>query len=208
MVQYKKLLAVVIGLLVVGCGAFAQCAYPPTSSNVINHRYYSLEYSEQHEQAKWVCHKLTRGMIRGTVDRTDNFRADPKVTTGSASLSDYKGSGYDRGHLAPATDFSFNAVAMSESFFMSNMSPQLPSFNRGAWRRVESLVREWAQSYIILHIVTGPIFSPTDRSIGNGVRVPSAYYKAVFTQSGQNPRAIGFIMPNQKIDGALQSYAV
>ena len=86
---------------------------------------YTLNYDEQHEQASWVAYILTSTHIRGTVNRTNDFREDYKVKTGSASLSDYKGSGYDRGHLAPAGDMKWSSTAMSESFFMSNISPQM-----------------------------------------------------------------------------------
>ena len=78
-------------------------------------------------------------------DRTNDFREDQiNVSTGTAYLEDYRGSGYDRGHLAPAEDFEWSAEAMSDSFFMSNMSPQDPSFNRGIWKRLENRVRTWA----------------------------------------------------------------
>lgn len=73
----------------------------------------------------------------GTLDRTDNFRADRSISTESAALSDYRGSGYDRGHLAPAADMKWAPAAMSESFLMSNMSPQDPGFNRGIWKKLE-----------------------------------------------------------------------
>jgi endonuclease G len=75
--------------------------------------------------------------------RTNDFREDYKVTTGSASLSDFKGSGYDRGHLAPAGDMKWSSTAMSESFYMSNMSPQKPGFNRGIWKKLESRKLPW-----------------------------------------------------------------
>ncbi len=76
--------------------------YFPTSTTnqIIKHSYYTLSYSEQHEQAEWVAYELTKSRVYGEVSRTDNFREDPLVITGSATLSDYKGSGYDRGHIA------------------------------------------------------------------------------------------------------------
>jgi endonuclease G len=96
-------------------------------------------------------------MKKTITKRKDNFRSDPKVKTGSAALSDYKGSGYDRGHLAPAADFKWSATAMSESFYMSNMSPQVPGFNRGIWKNIESTVRNWAVENDEIYIVTGPV---------------------------------------------------
>ena len=67
-------------------------------------------------------------MITGQSERTENFRPDPAVPSGSAQLNDYKNSGYDRGHLCPAGDMTFNEQAMSETFYLSNMSPQEPAF--------------------------------------------------------------------------------
>ena len=114
-----------------------------TTGQTIHHQSYSLSYSEPHEQAEWVFYEIKKERVLGLVSRTDDFRSDNYVSTNSATLSDYKGSGYDRGHLAPAHDFSFNKDAMSESFYMSNMSPQNPSFNRGIWGNLEKLVRSW-----------------------------------------------------------------
>ena len=115
---------------------------PTNNGELVHHPYYSHSYSEQYEQAEWVFYEIKKERVLGLVRRTDNFRSDEKISTNSATLSDYKGSGYDRGHLAPAGDMSFNYTAMSESFYMSNMSPQHPSFNRGIWKMLESLVRE------------------------------------------------------------------
>ena len=82
--------------------AWTQVLLPTsTTSQVVKHTYYTLSYSEPNEQAEWVAYKLTGTMASGTQSRTDNFRPDPNLPTGSASLTDYKGTGYDRGHLCP-----------------------------------------------------------------------------------------------------------
>ncbi|MFC2113317.1 DNA/RNA non-specific endonuclease [Bacteroidota bacterium] len=99
-----------------------------TTGQVIHHTYYCLSYDEDHEQAEWTYHVLTSGILNGSVGRTDNFRVDPKVATGSATLTDYKGSGYDRSHIVPAGDMTRAHTAMSVSFYMSYMSPQNHSF--------------------------------------------------------------------------------
>lgn len=116
---------------------------PASKTPVVKHTYYSLEYSETHEQALWVYYTLTPNYINGTAKRKDNFKSDPRIATGSAALSDYKGSGYDRGHLCPAAAMKINQSAMDDSFYMSNMSPQEPSFNRGRWKQLEEQVRNW-----------------------------------------------------------------
>ena len=141
--------------------------------------------------------------------RTNDFRIDYKVKTGSASLSDYKGSGYDRGHLAPAGDMKWSSTAMSESFFMSNMSPQHPSFNRGIWKKLESTVRNWAVDNGMIYIVTGPILTGNYKTIGhNDVSVPDYYYKVILDYSEPEIKGIGFILSNQKSKSSLQSFAV
>lgn len=181
--------------------------FKPTTSNgeLIDHSYYSLSYNEQHEQAEWVFYQLTLTMINGSFERTDNFRSDPFILSGSASLADYKGSGYDRGHLAPASDMKQSVSAMSESFFLSNMSPQDPSFNRGAWKKLETLIRNWVLEEGSLYVVTGPIFNNNIGSIGyNNVTIPGYYYKVVY--SDKNKEMIGFVMPNRKTDLNLKTF--
>ena len=105
---------------------------------IVEHEYYTLRYNEKTEQADWVAYTLKKvNLDNSKFKRTDNFREDPDVKTKSATLADYKGSGYDRGHLAPAADFAWTKNGMSESFYMSNMSPQQPDFNRGIWKKLE-----------------------------------------------------------------------
>lgn len=194
-------------------GLFAQAFLPAApSGQVIHHRHYSLCYAEDHEQASWVYYELTAyEASSGRYERTDNFRENPKVTTGSASLSDYRASGYDRGHLAPAGDMAFSMTAMSESFYLSNMSPQHPSFNRGVWKQLEGLVRSWAVGQSVLYVATGPVLEPGLRRIGpNQVSIPNRFYKVLLDYDEENGSysAIGFILPNRKGQGPLAAYAV
>ena len=146
-------------LVLFGFSLFAQdLEIKPISGEQIVYRSgYSLSYNEDHEQANWVAYTLTAVHARGTVKRINDFRVDPEIKTGSASLSDYKGSGYDRGHLAAAADMKWSKKVLSESFYMSNMSPQNPSFNRGIWKRLENQMRQWALDEQKLHIVTGGV---------------------------------------------------
>jgi endonuclease G len=144
---------------------------------LIQHTGYSFVYSEEHEQAKWIAYVLNNKELDGIFDRSDNFREDPFVSSGSADNSDYAKSGYDRGHLAPAADMKWSEKAMSESFYYSNMSPQLPAFNRGIWKMLEEKVRDWALENDSILIVTGPILSSKNQkklaTIGpNSVAVP------------------------------------
>lgn len=179
---------------------------PKSSGEIVNHTYYSLSYSEDNEQAFWVFYHLSPEQIGGAVDRTDDFREDPGVSTGSAELTDYKGSGYDRGHLCPAADMKLNYTSMSESFFLSNMSPQTPSFNRGIWSKLESQVREWALQSEGFYVVTGPVFDSNLGTIGtNQVSVPSKYYKVLYDEE---KGMIGFVLSNEGSKLSLSTFVV
>jgi endonuclease G len=174
---------------------------------LVNHLFYTLSYCEKAEQAEWVAYDLSREEVYGKQQRTNNFREDPLVKTGSANLSDYKYSGFDRGHLAPAGDMKFSKTAMSESFFLSNMSPQRPAFNRGGWKNLESLFRSFAIKYGHIYIITGPVLSNDLQSIGpDSVAVPLFYYKIALDYSSSPVKTIAFLMPNKKINKDLFAY--
>ncbi len=189
-----------------------------------NFEYYSICYRESYEQAEWSAYCLTSGHLVKNASRSDDFRPDPEISTGSATLADYKGSGYDRGHLSPAADFSFDKDAMSETFYMSNMSPQAGSFNRGIWKDLESSVRAWAKKFGRVYVVSGPVLDKKAgdyESIGkNKVSIPQYYYKVLLApvyedesdketpDDAKNVAAIGFIFPNTKCQGQIFDYAV
>jgi endonuclease G len=175
---------------------------------IIAHHAYALCYSEPHEQAKWVAYELTANETNKRYERSDHFLTDPMVRSGSADNSDYKGSGFDRGHLAPAADMGWSSIAMNESFYYSNMSPQEPGFNRGIWKRLEEQVRSWALELGSIYIVTGPVLNKNLPSIGNGVTIPQEYYKVILFSKGTNTRAIGFLLPNASSRSSLQAFAV
>ena len=171
---------------------------------------FSLKYNEVYEQAEWVAYLLTDDEVLGTVDRIDRFRADDSIPTDSASLADYRGSGYDRGHLAPAADMKWSETAMDESFLMSNMSPQAPGFNRGIWKRLEGIVREWAVENEEVYVVTGPVLTDGPYlALGeNQVAVPKQYYKVILDYKEPELKAIRFILPNEKSNLPLSVFVV
>jgi endonuclease G len=177
---------------------------------VISHKAFSVCYNEHHEQAQWVAYRLTAAMcLNNSEERGDDFRADNDVLTGSASPADYRKSGYDRGHLCPAGDMAWNDVAMSESFLMSNMSPQLPAFNRGIWKKLEGNVRQWAKDNEEVFVVTAGVLNGNLKSIGgNKVSVPEFYYKVVLDAKPPELKAIAFVMPNCANKVSVFNYAV
>lgn len=185
--------------------------YPAILPNekIISHTGYSFVYSEEHEQAKWIAYELTKEETNNLFERTDKFLVDPLVSTGTAENSDYLKSGYDKGHLAPAADMGWSAITMKESFYLSNMSPQLPGFNRGVWKRLEEMIRSWAIDNSAIYIVTGPILKAGLPTIGsNRVSIPNYYYKVILDYTQPEIKAIGFILPNASSSSALTSFAV
>ena len=186
--------------------SFGQFYLPKSNGELVTHVYYTLSYNEKHEQAEWVHYYLDKNQISGNIERTNNFRIDNKVSTGSASLADYKGSGYDRGHLAPAGDMKRDKISMSQSFLLSNISPQNISFNRGIWKKLESLVRAWAENNA-LYVTTAGILENNLKTIGfNKVSVPGRFYKIIYQPKDQ--KMIAFLMPNEKVTLSLASYIV
>lgn len=205
-----KRLSIAILLILGSLTTWAQFPFPDTVGlgQVIHHYAYTLQYSEEHEQPRWVAYELTRQKVEGTFPRRDNFREDPDVITGSATPADYKptSSTYARGHLAPAGDMKWSQQAMDESFLMSNMSPQLHSFNDGIWNRIENRVRQWARLYDTIWVVTGPVLEPPMGHIGsNHVSVPRYFYK--ITLDPKRHAAIAFLIAHEAGKGPLQAFA-
>ena len=198
-------------LITISSLIWAQIEIPKHNSKdqVIYHIGYTLLYNEDHEQPDWVAYELTVEEVAGSFKRKDRFRSDPNIKTKSASLADYKGSGYDRGHLAPAADMKWSKEAMSESFFMSNMSPQKPGFNRGIWKKLESNVRKWAVENGSIYIVTGGVLKGRLQKIGlNEVSIPEYYYKVILDYRRPEIKGIGFIIKNQKSNDPISNFAV
>ncbi len=174
---------------------------------VIRHTGFTVGFEKDYRQARFVAYVLTAAETNSQVERTDNFRPDPKLSFTQATNKDYQESGYDRGHLAPAADMGWSATAMNESFYFSNMSPQDPGFNRGIWKKLEDQVRGWAVQNGSVIVVTGCIFNSFKGSIGSGVPVPAQYYKVIFDFTEPDIKAIGFVLPNEKSSAPLSSFA-
>lgn len=182
---------------------------PCDDTRIIRHTGYSFSYNEQHEVANWVAYQLTKSELNSKAKRSDRFKPDNMVVTGTAENKDYLRSGYDKGHLAPAADMAFSDETMSESFYFSNITPQVPEFNRGIWKELEEQTRKWAQYFDSIYIVTGPVLYDSLPKIGkNEVSVPEYFFKAVLCYNKYTKVAIGFIIPNQKIETSFYNYVV
>ena len=155
-----------------------------------------------------VAYEIIESETTGDEPRKKSFEADHTID-GCAESSDYRNSGYDRGHMAPAADMKWSKEAMEESFLMTNICPQVKSLNSGIWHRLEQRVREWAARDSSIIVVCGPIFTPGKpvEQIGEiGVAVPHRFFKALYAP-GRNI-GIAFIFDNDKVKGELRKYAV
>ena len=162
---------------------------------------YTLGYNYEKRQALWVSYILEKVNLEvPQVKRTDDFRTDPSVRIDPVDPREYIRSGFDRGHLAPAADMAYSGKVMSESFFMSNMSPQLPGCNRRSWLAVEQILRVWAKREGRLYVVTGAVFTPFKGKIPANFRiaVPGHFYKVVLDLTPPY-KMIGFIVPNENV---------
>ena len=180
-----------------------------TTKQIIYHDYYTLSYNEKYEQAEWVAYELKLEYLVKNKFKRPLFIKDPKVITSSADWRNYKKSGYDKGHLCPAADMDFSKVAFKETFFTSNISPQLHVFNNGVWKRLEEKVRYWAHKYDGIYVVTGGVLNTSLRTIGKEkVAVPKYFYKILMDDTNGKYRMIAFMIPNEKSDKPLYSFVV
>ena len=185
----------------------------PPSWTIICHAGQVVAFNPEHNVSDWVAYRLRRDdLLNPKVPRKDAFRVDSKVPEGHRVVpDDYLNTGYDRGHLAPAGSMKWSVKAMSESFFMSNMAPQVGAgFNRSSWRALERRMRHWACDRGVLYVVTGPLFEdrPIEKLVAdkdgdtvdeNGilVDVPSHFFKLALDPARMV--AIAFIFPNAKV---------
>ncbi len=174
---------------------------------------YVLQHSATDKIPLWVCEFMDTNQLSGKVTRDDKFLPDPLLKPGArAELNDYARSGYDRGHQAPAGDQTVDPRLKAETFYLSNMAPQIPAMNRQIWRELESLVRNWIIERGSGYIITGGMFyDPREdnpatargtvehKVIGkDAVAVPTHFYKIAVAKDAQGKwQAIAFVMENK-----------
>lgn len=183
----------------------------PTSTTgaIVEHAYFSLSYSEAHEQAEWVAYELLAAHLSKNDFERPYFIEDRSVKSKSADWRNYKNSGYDRGHLCPAGDRRFTYNAYLETFLTSNISPQNRKFNAGIWNYLEQKVRFWADKYDGVYVITGGILEDGLEVIGEEkVAVPNEFYKIVVDVSDGQYKAISFLIPNKELNGSFYDYVV
>jgi len=171
-----------------------------------------LQHSALDKIPLWVAETVEKAQLEGSLDRSDKFRPDPLLKAGQRSeLADYKSSGYDRGHQAPAGNQTVDAERKDDTFYLSNMAPQMPALNQKIWNNLEARTRACTIEAGRTNQITGPIFwDPKEenpatangliefKQIGPGrVAVPTHFFKILLVPDGANTRAIAFVMENR-----------
>lgn len=201
-----------------------ELGYPNSKENltISEHHAMIIGYSCKEKLPAWSYHVLSPEILTGKIGRTNNFRKDENISCTVAYHSDYfeeiivdgkkkfNGFGYDRGHLAPSADFRWSEIALSESYYYSNMTPQTPGFNRISWSDLENKIRKAIdvnpQNF---YIVTGPVLLDYSGVTGgpNKIPVPKYHFKTI-VHLGDKPKGIAFLIPNREVEKDLRKYVV
>lgn len=182
-----------------------------TTHQQIKNLGYTTSYNTTYGIPNWVAYELTRSEAASQeAKRSNKFMPDPKVKGESPTNSDYKRSGYDKGHMAPAADMKWSKEVMEQSFYFTNICPQAPGLNRGAWKDLEEEIREWAVRDSALVVICGPLFTkePIQYIPDTKVAIPDAFFKVVCSPYTTEERAIAFIFPNSKASKHPREYVV
>ncbi len=162
---------------------------------ILDHKFYVISYNKENRIANWVRYVLLKKDLKGTGVRISRFKPDPLLIQRGiepVKHDDYTNSGYARGHLAPAEDFSRSQEAIESTFYMSNVIPQKGSVNSGSWASLERKVREWACGEEKITVITGPILKKNLPKIKGGISVPQAFFKIVIDETPPK-KAMAFI---------------
>lgn len=180
------------------------------AEQIISHLGYTVSYNSDWKIPNWVAYELTKEEVEGVIPRGNHFIPDPKVSENeTATIYDYKNSGWDRGHMAPAADMKWSEQAMKESFYLSNICPQNNNLNSGIWKDLEEQVRGLATENGNLYIVCGPIVSKQPNTIGDSkVAIPDAFYKVLLRKDNNDWTAIAFMFANESGRKLLSTYAM
>ncbi len=206
----NKLILITLLLISKQLNSQIEIPYSVFDNSIISHVGFTLSFNIDNRQSNWVAYQLTSKETQAKFIRKNKFVEDPLILNSDFSI-DYEKSGFDRGHLAPAADMAFSKIAMEESFYYSNMSPQVPSFNRGIWKQLEAQTRKWAIELDSIYIVTGPIFIDTNsmNTIGpHKIAVPEAFYKIILDNQKGQEKVIAFIIKNEMSKNELKSFVV
>lgn len=170
-------------------------------SQILSYKGFTVSYNNNTRLPNWVAYELTATEVAGDLPRKDKFRPDPAANGPQANKEDYRNSGWDRGHMAPAADMKWDAEAMGESCYFTNICPQNPQLNGGDWKELEEKCRKWAEKHGRIYIACGPIILGNEHgTIGaNEVIIPDKFYKVVLARINGEYRGAGFIFHNSPL---------
>lgn len=179
-------------------------------SEVVKHLAYTVSYNSDYLIPNWVAYELKDKELKAEVSRgSRKFQPDPDLKGRQAEDSDYRGSGYDRGHMIPAADNKWSEKAMAESFYFTNCCPQNHNLNAGDWENLEEKVRTLASRFDEVYVCCGPIIGANSQgTIGrNEVVVPDAFFKVLLISTPLGWQGIGYVFPNKAGKKKLITYA-
>ena len=178
---------------------------------------YALGYDREKRQPRWVAYRLKKEDLTHEFPRNDSFKRDDAVSN-SPGTYDYSGTGFERGHMAPANEMEYAFRIMEDSFYMSNMCPQYGHINSGVWKSIENFVRNAAKRFDVVYVISGPIFADEGGPFGsipmknekkkietsNGdIAVPESFFKVIYTPA-RGGMMLAFQVDND--EGLLGNY--
>ena len=181
-------------------------------STVIEHMGYTVSYNSRYRIPNWVAYELMDSELYGDFERAEKFVPDPSFKGRQAYDTDYRGSGWDRGRMAPSGDMKWSSQVMKECFYLTNVCPQDHNLNAGLWNDLEKQVRKEARYYKKVYVVTGPVVGRgIYGTVGeNKVQIPDGFFKALLApkKKGKGYVSIGFYFPNKSSRGKLADFAM
>ena len=184
------------------------------SNQVLNYKAIRVNFNPSLRIPNCVAYELTATMVSMAdapgheTRKSYNYAKDPGVKSCPENW-EYRGTGYSRGHMAPAMDMRWDKTTMTQCFYMTNMCPQDTKLNNDHWRVLEEKVHRWAGRDKRLMVYTGPILGKNPKMIGKNkqnIAVPDAFFKVVYAPD--QGRAIAFIYENRPCPGNISKYAV
>ena len=184
------------------------------SNQVLNYKAIRVNYNPSLRIPNCVAYELTATMV-SMADAPDhetrknyNYAKDSNVKSCPENW-EYRGSGYSRGHMAPAMDMRWDKTTMTQCFYMTNMCPQDTKLNNDHWRVLEEKIHNWAKRDKRIMVYTGPIMGKNPKMIGKNkqnIAVPDAFFKVLYAPD--QGRSIAFIYENKPCPGNISKYAV
>ncbi|XP_015258053.1 PREDICTED: endonuclease G, mitochondrial [Cyprinodon variegatus] len=187
----------------------------PSLANIKSRESYVTSYDPRTRTASWVIERLDPASLKGPSDRKFcEFKEDDSIHIfHRATNADYRGSGFDRGHLAAAANHKWSQKAMEDTFYLSNVAPQNPNLNQNTWNNLEKLCRSLTKHYLNVYVCTGPLYLPRQEDDGklyvkyqvigrNHVAVPTHFFKVLILEQtdGKGVELRSYVLPNEPID--------